>query len=82
MLCDVITTRKRSLRRLCFHRCLSVHGGDVWQEACVVGGGRAWQGVSVVVGERMVEEDFELYVLGGSGDAKTFQFSLAAKHQC
>ena len=24
---NVITTRKRSLRRLCFHRCLSVHGG-------------------------------------------------------
>ena len=23
-----ITTRKRSLRRLCFHRCLSVHGGS------------------------------------------------------
>ena len=22
---DVITARKRSLRRLCFHRCLSVH---------------------------------------------------------
>ena len=26
---EVITARKRSLRRLCFHRCLSVHGrGD------------------------------------------------------
>ena len=24
---SVITTRKRNLRRLCFHRCLSVHGG-------------------------------------------------------
>ena len=23
----IFTTRKRSLRRLCFHRCLSVHGG-------------------------------------------------------
>ena len=23
----IVTTRKRSLRRLCFHRCLSVHGG-------------------------------------------------------
>ena len=25
----VFTVRKRSLRRLCFHRCLSVHGGGV-----------------------------------------------------
>ena len=23
----IFTTRRRSLRRLCFHRCLSVHGG-------------------------------------------------------
>ena len=30
---DVFTARKRSLRRLCFYRCLSVHRG---------GGGRAW----------------------------------------
>ena len=36
MHCDeFITARKRSLRRLCFHRCLSVHGGGV---ACVAGG--------------------------------------------
>ena len=44
----VITARKRSLRRLCFYRCLSVHGGacmgGVWQGgvhdrgACVAGG--------------------------------------------
>ena len=26
----LITARKRSLRRLCFHRCLSVHGGEGW----------------------------------------------------
>ena len=25
----IVTARKRSLRRLCFHRCLSVHGGCV-----------------------------------------------------
>ena len=25
-----ITTRKRSLRRLCFYTCLSVHGGSTW----------------------------------------------------
>ena len=25
----IITARKRSLRRLCFHRCLSVHGGGI-----------------------------------------------------
>ena len=24
---DIITARRRSLRRLCFHRCMSVHGG-------------------------------------------------------
>ena len=27
---EVITARKRSLRRLCFHRCLSVHGRGGW----------------------------------------------------
>ena len=36
----IITARKRSLRRLCFYRCLSVHSGGMhsW------GGGRAWLG--------------------------------------
>ena len=29
-----ITARKRSLRRLCFHRCLSVHGGVCLPIAC------------------------------------------------
>ena len=34
-----ITARKRSLRRLCFYRCLSVHRGG----ACMVAGGvHAW----------------------------------------
>ena len=28
---QLIIARKRSLRRLCFHRCLSVHGGGLWQ---------------------------------------------------
>ena len=37
----IFTARKRCLRRLCFHRCLSVHGGDV-----SVRGGLC-QGVSV-----------------------------------
>ena len=37
---EIITARKRSLRRLCFYRCLSVHGGV----ACVAGGGGVWQG--------------------------------------
>ena len=38
------TVRKRSFRRLCFYRCVSVHrGGHAWQR-CVCGGGRAWQG--------------------------------------
>ena len=42
-----ITARKRSLRRLCFYRCLSVHNGGV----CMVAlGGCAWffGGVGVV----------------------------------
>ena len=43
----VITARKRSLRRLCFYRCLSVHtGGDVRgfipRGACVVLFGGVW----------------------------------------
>ena len=33
---SIFTARKRSLRRLCFYRCVSVHGGG--------GGGHAWQG--------------------------------------
>ena len=38
------TARKRSLRRLCFHRCLSVHGGGpcVAGGACMAGG-HVWQ---------------------------------------
>ena len=27
---NIFTARKRSLRRLCFHRCLSVHGESTW----------------------------------------------------
>ena len=35
----IITARKRSLRRLCFYRCLSVHtGGCAW----LLPGGHAW----------------------------------------
>ena len=37
---EVVTARKRSLRRLCFYRCLSVHKGT-----CVAGG------VCMVVGD-------------------------------
>ena len=33
-LATVVTARKRSLRRLCFHRCLSVHEGGVCPIAC------------------------------------------------
>ena len=40
-MCSIFTSRKRSLRRLCFYRCLSVHGGRAWQ------GGHAWQGAHV-----------------------------------
>ena len=35
---DFFTASKRSLRRLCFYRCESVHR----KGACVVAGGRAW----------------------------------------
>ena len=44
----IITARKRSLRRLCFYRCLSVHMGGacvvLFRGACVVlfGGGHVW----------------------------------------
>ena len=38
----IITARKRSLRRLCFHRCLSVHRGGMCGGGC--GMGCAWWG--------------------------------------
>ena len=34
LLTKLVTARKRSLRRLCFHRCLSVHRGGVCTIAC------------------------------------------------
>ena len=53
----IFTAHKQSLQGLCFHRCLSVHGGSlsdmaggmhgrghVWQGVCVAGGGHACQG--------------------------------------
>ena len=61
----LITTRKRSLRRLCFYRCLSVYrrgihgrwvcvlGGCAWQGACIHGRGehgRGMHGRGCVVG--------------------------------
>ena len=65
-LINIITARKPSLRRLCFHRCLFVHmsgghawqghawrGGHVWWGACmagVCGGGCMAEGVCVVGG--------------------------------
>ena len=47
----IITARKRRLRRLCFHRCLSVHGGGgrAWRGG-VRGRGRAWQGACMAGG--------------------------------
>ena len=69
----VITARKRSLRRLCFHRCLSVHrgacvaGGHVWWGCvwwlgvCMMGGmhdrGCMWQGGHPWQGACMVVGD-------------------------
>ena len=39
----IITARKRSLLRLCFYRCLSVHGGGVRGRGGMRGcGGHAW----------------------------------------
>ena len=61
---SLITARKRSLRRLCFYRCLSVHrgvcmvaggGGHVWLQGGVHGcRGHAWLlgGCMVVEGMR------------------------------
>ena len=50
----IFTTRKRSLRRLCFYRCLSVHRGHAWQGACVAGcvwwGGMHGRGACVAGG--------------------------------
>ena len=55
-LTQIITARKRSLRRLCFYTCLFVHRGvcvtergSAWQGACVAGG-HAWQGACMVGG--------------------------------
>ena len=39
----IITARKRSLRRLCFHRCLSVHEG-LCPEGCFCPGGGVYLG--------------------------------------
>ena len=46
----IFTARKRSLQRLCFYRCLSVHRegvcvarGCAWQGACVTGGPAWWE---------------------------------------
>ena len=41
---SIITARKRSLRRFCFHRCLSVHRGGL---GSLSGGSLSWEGVSV-----------------------------------
>ena len=43
----IVTARKRSLRRLCFYRCLSVHTGGgmcgfIWGACVVLFGGHAW----------------------------------------
>ena len=42
----IFTARKRSLRRLCFYRCLSVHTGGmrgfIWGACVVLFGGYAW----------------------------------------
>ena len=64
---DVITARKRSLRRLCFYRCLSVHGGAcvcVW--GCMAGG-RVWRGVCMVGGMCMAVSCMAGGMRGGGG---------------
>ena len=42
---DIFTARKRSLRRLCFYRCVSIQGGG-----CVAKGGAWWRGTCVAKG--------------------------------
>ena len=50
----IFTARKRSLRRLCFYTCVSVHGGGGWcllqggllPEGCLLPGGACFQGGS------------------------------------
>ena len=48
----IFTAHKRSLRRLCFYTCLSVHGGGACMAgaACMARGGCAWQGACMVRG--------------------------------
>ena len=55
----IFTTRKRSLRRLCFHRCLSTEGVSILRSGGVCGGGvcdrghvgeHVWQGVCMAEG--------------------------------
>ena len=81
MFFSFITARKRSLGRLCFYRCLSIHsgacmvGGHVWQGHAWQGGwGCAWQGACMAEGgyvwqgECMAEggmHDREACVVGG-----------------
>ena len=40
----IVTARKQSLRRLCFHRCLSVHGGDMRGRGVCMMGEHVWRG--------------------------------------
>ena len=40
----LISASERSLRRLCFHRCLSVHGGVLCPGGCLCPGGVSVQG--------------------------------------
>ena len=58
----ILTTRKQSLQRLCFYRCLSVHGG-----ACMVAGGGvvARGGACMVAGGACVVARGVCMVAGG-----------------
>ena len=47
MLVHIITTLQRSLRRLCFHRCLCVHGGGVCFRGVCIREGFASRGVCI-----------------------------------
>ena len=51
-----ITARKRSLRRLCFYRCLSVHGG---------GGSPSWGGFSIPGGFSILGGGFSIRSMCG-----------------
>ena len=48
---NIFTARKQSLRRLCFHRCLPVHGSMYGRGGMCSRGGHAWKGSCMAGGQ-------------------------------